>query len=91
MPPIDHLNRPFHTLKVESKSPHAAHTKVWLDGMPIGLRGLDIRFELNDKIVAELRINVDDLEIDAETMAYLAAYANRNGGDDDEVFKGHQG
>jgi hypothetical protein len=55
--------------------------RVWLDGHEIshGLTGLDISLDVSDATTATLRILVDDLDIDAQTLAVLEAHVREGG------------
>lgn len=63
-------------LKVRADGPTARNCRVWLDNYEIshGLQGLTITFDVGDVNRAELRIMIDELDVDAETLNVLAAH-----------------
>lgn len=62
-------------LKVQAEGLTANGSHVWLDGHEIsdGLTGLTINFDAQEITTAEVRVIVDELEIDAEVLAMLTA------------------
>ena len=64
------------SLKVRQDRPNPLSTRVWLDGHEIsrGLSGLTVDFDVMDVTRARLTILVDEVDIDAETLAHLQAH-----------------
>lgn len=68
-------------LKIRQESPQPGNYRVWLDGHEIshGTTGLDITLDAMEPTRATLRIFVNDLDLDAGTLAVLEAHvAARN-------------
>lgn len=64
------------SLKIRQDRPSPLSTRVWLDGHEIsrGLTSLTLTLGAGDVTRAELSIFVDDVDVDAETLAHLRAY-----------------
>lgn len=74
-------------LKMRQNGLHPRNCRVWLDDSEItnGLTGVNVNFDVDGITRATLRVHVDDLDLDADTLANLEAYveakakAERNG------------
>ena len=66
-------------LKIEQPtlSPHS--TRVWLDGLDIshGLQSLTLYWKSDELTMAELTIDIGEVDMDAQTIAHLTAVVER--------------
>ena len=63
-------------LKIRQPTLHPNTCQIWLDGQEItnGLTGLTVNWDVDEVTNAELRILVDELDVDADTLAVLQAH-----------------
>lgn len=76
-------------LKIRQTKLSPTSARVWLDGHEIttGLMGVTVFFDADDITKAELRIAVDGLDVDAETLAVLEAYVEEQAQHDEGAIK----